>query len=1637
MSHIINYDLANRLYQMNNPYIATDLFYANTSIERFMALKKETYVSESTVSQNSDGVPGASKMDQMIGEQGKAIIKVAENLAAKKIIQTYYDQYMSPMSSDIHYRLGTVSGVKANSISEVAKVSSKINTAEYNKDNLILDANGRIFTRSNLSLQFPVSLFSGSRQTDIKYDVPYINQFFPPFQRTGNIRNSDKNFYRNLNAWRSDSNNKSGVATMDLNTYKCSRGNFTYREPAFKSINDNIQFLQYLLEQCTGIVSTYLTEWDLSIYMQEGILPTVDENPTGNPVIYLLQGVRYDNPIADKASHFYYGADDDRPLGFAAVNAAVSKLNSDCLRTWVPNYFPLSCFWTPYWSYDDFVQKKAHRDNQICYISDGETSVIAPDFYSTAVQNQWTNIDGYGSTFKQRVILADKRNAALSSWTSWDGLCYYNLFYSTPEDGLSTTDTLIQSLDKKSNKVKDAMKLLRENIISMGGSYGAPLSAGNTGSSQQIPATSTDGSSMSSAQIANTSSGGGGGGGNVKSDFLKWMIGKKSKPSDPDASSLAAGAGGGSSDDSGLSPHNSNGCSSAGAAIDKFVASGKAKKIATNANTVGIPQHNPPLFGGPHGKDSSPRTPQSYFEANNSFLRNVGRIDGNTHGGFTDMNTDHYFSGSEQWSRPVHEHIAGFPQALSSAYNNFYSSPSLTMHQMQEGAWQWVWDYTTYTYNVEQYFQGEIRTTYSACSTYIYWPTTYDGATVHYASDSVQWMTARHYQPYSTSTSWYEGAYWSYLNENSYSRVVYIGNRPYWYVESYGPHRYGYITKTVINWYKKFLMHNEPRVRWTITRLPMNNWGVYHNCLGDDGHFMARLGIWLGKYYSRSLAYYPTYRYHDHGARYKLDIWDGYRHWGDTFLAGYWWRSSEAERAENKLIKNNRFWGSRIKLFFCEGTNQSYNERFTQGPRSIFRCDVRMGWYWGLYWYPHYRCICGCRFCHWIPMWRPVSFVEVLPESVSDIYEQTNIDPHTTLYDEPFYFYDQQSNWYDIYGKGPLEHMEYYGGGSSVTSWWGHYIWSSVGMRGWGILSNICGLNSTNISSPNFLKGSQRYEYLQNLSGPTNLNTLKSQRIKDITHYYPYISSYAAPYVRDAYGSLNYMPGGNPQYSLGVLDPGLSKAITRIWTRSAVCKDDGRMYYASIDNHFRLLVQQIKWQLSFLKTAQDMFVNQIDFDVVRNLLKNFVDPAVYEASSPYNNRDANGLYPFDKTFYDYWIAKARALFESGASTASLKAIIKRAFQSRITVLTNALGPLMVVAKKRADECSWNELVSAWNQIPIIKNQLNNVTMEDYIMSYLGILYQYRKYYINMRFNKQDGTMWMMRQLESILDNALSAAIKVDMPSINTLAPEVSMGKIPVAFYHITNTTAAKVAAIINKSPLAEDCIHTVYVKVEYVTKEDYEDEQKQLKIDGKNPAEGRIVYITENKKYARRPADGLYHLESQEYIDSQMNTQYNKHIAETSENPENEVYFSAKDVDYTSKYIYWGNQADLTPIKFGVVTGMDVSAIADNLKAGVKMTAMEQYCSCRDENDFWTVKLVKYPRASGYKTNVKLVKNLDKEGLLTSSDGPEQTINGALAYTLWPITEDQANIMPDDLSSALLPDEIKKQIANKKASDLS
>src|SRR5574344_2206360 len=112
---------------------------------------------------------------------------------------------------------------------------------------------------------------------------------------------------------------------------------------SYKAVNDNISLLQNIFEQSCGIVSTYLTEWDLSIYIQEGLLE--DKNDKYPTYMSLLYRITKDNPSS------YH---DSKALVYGALNSAVSKTpylgykSNDSYFT--PYNYPLSTYW---WPYDD------------------------------------------------------------------------------------------------------------------------------------------------------------------------------------------------------------------------------------------------------------------------------------------------------------------------------------------------------------------------------------------------------------------------------------------------------------------------------------------------------------------------------------------------------------------------------------------------------------------------------------------------------------------------------------------------------------------------------------------------------------------------------------------------------------------------------------------------------------------------------------------------------------------------------------------------------------------------------------------------------------------------------------------------------------------------------------------------------------------------------------------------------------------------------------------------------------------------------------------------------------------------------------------------------------------------------------
>lgn len=1655
-------------------FIAAHLSDVNLSLKKFLNLRYQ----ESTTSVETDGasasVIGADALADLITPEGVQILKDLKTEVSKKLLQTFYDLYMSPLGdTDIKYRLGAVTGIKPSPAVVANMTAEQIAADKYNfkqqdsydRDNLVTDSVGRIYTRTNFVTKFKSRYYNTSTGKESQFIYNYVNLFFPPY-KFGYDVTSGASYDKLINEWRNRfvyNTSDAQLLTYDMTTFKASRGGFTYRTPAFKSINDNITFLQYILEQTTGMVSTYLTEWDLSIYIQEGLLPVHPDSGLP-PVIWLLNRIRDDNPLNNTQYYGYYA--DDAALSFGIVNAAVSKLFGDNEKIWRPTDFPLSCFWSPYWACQSVdllnndpslgerealartISTHAARGDVIIYDGAAIPTFYFPERSAGYQSHDWRYVSD-SLPFRDLVRLYDERNAALSGWSSWDGLRYYRVFYTTSEDGISETDTTVDSIDKKSQEIylsngkPGVIKKLRSNCAANGGAYSADTLAG-AANGLDLPVIDDSGNVTSTSEFGGGGDGSGSSGGNMAARLTKYLLyGSKEGDVNPNdylnQDSSASGLNESVANGSGIATKNSSGYADASTMIDDFLNSNATPRTAAKAKTIGIAQHNPPLFGGPHGKGSSPRTPQSYFEIDNDLVRNMPRIEANTHSSFTNMAYSDYIK--DGWKGDVSQFYNAIKGVKADGSEEHYNvnneaerllgncdqSPSLALHRLQQGVFDWTWDYTTSVEITYKFYRGEIRTTYSRCSTYIWFPTTNNGQYIWYRGGIVYgWFL--HEQPYLSATyKWFEGGYWSYINENSISSMLWRTGYWYWSIRTWAPHRFGYTRVFRYRRYKKYLCHNDPLVNWSMTQIAMMSYHTYYDYASKKA---SVFGWYTNNFYKRSsIPNFKAWSYKNDIA-YKLDVSYDSDHWAVNTIFGMLIRSARLEQWQNNFLKDRKSPGY-TNLFFCEGSTQTLMNRLTNGPQAIFRCPVGIEQHWVPYYEHHWKYKCGKARHHcWITRYRSVTYLSARPDRADIIYNDLQTPVYTSKNeDQTMYYQDLITSKYAINNDSILRKFSY-----GKTYHWdinasGRFQQGTYGIKGWGVFQNIPGLNAE-IENSWF----EDYDRLMNMSSQgKSYDVLANTAIKDLPIKYSYIKKYNSPFRSDEFGSVQYMPGGFPDFALATVDPGMRQAITKIYTRATFYKSDGTCYGVAFDTCIRLLLQQVLWQLSFLETARDMYATEIDFSIVREMINECIDESVLEAS----RRNQRNL-----TAFDYWIYRACKIFDvATAQQQANKNTIVAKFNARMSSLEQAVPALKVVAAKDITQCSLNEILNAINSVQTVQMQLNEVSeIEIYTMSYLSVLYHYRKYYINKRFNKQDGTMWQMRHLESVLPFFVQEFSINEPPSWSNLVNRAP-SSVPVAYYDVTNKPSDKVKALNGGAALDEDRICKTYTKVNYVTEKDYLDDQKRVK-EGEEP---RVVYIKERKKYAEKPADGMYSLHSDELQKQVIEpNEYNKSLADRQKtlaqvDPAKaaDLMLAKKDVadiDECTQYIKWENAPGYTPIYFGVTTSVDLSKMQEMMKNGTsESTALEILCGSRKESDYWTVTVNKeqQPRKSGYLSNVKWkIYKIDEFEFGIGDTLPEVTVNGALAYTLWPITDEQADASPNAGANITMADQIKQKIAD-------
>lgn len=179
--------------------------------------------------------------------------------------------------------------------------------------------------------------------------------------------------------------------------------NLPTRFLGFKQVNDQINHLQNLWRKLTGEIRTKITEWDLSIYLQEYLYNDISE-------VNMLYKLYEDNP-----SHYT----DDRALTYGILNAAVSHKK---FSRWNPTADPDMQSWSPPCSETDLTS----------ILTASPAGVSAPEI-EQLVREKVKNEQGYKDTM-------DLINL---NWGTWYPE-YWRLFFKSPAVELTEEEQVKQ-----------------------------------------------------------------------------------------------------------------------------------------------------------------------------------------------------------------------------------------------------------------------------------------------------------------------------------------------------------------------------------------------------------------------------------------------------------------------------------------------------------------------------------------------------------------------------------------------------------------------------------------------------------------------------------------------------------------------------------------------------------------------------------------------------------------------------------------------------------------------------------------------------------------------------------------------------------------------------------------------------------------------------------------------------------------------------------------------------------------------------------------------------------------------------------------------------------------------------------------
>lgn len=611
--------------------------------------------------------------------------------------------------------------------------------------------------------------------------------------------------------------------TFDMNNFLAARSSFTYRAPGFKAINDNINLLQWLLEGISGITSTFLTEWDISLYLQEGLIS--DTDGTLPNVITLTHRMDSDNPN---------GYTDDKACVWGVLNCAVSKLYGHNQKTWVINAYPYSSWHTLYpdpTKYSGWLDKVTDESGEDIYI---------PNFYRYGKNGLDAFIAGSditharGDSVQSRLMYQDFEGAALSGWTDWNfENKMWKTIYTSEDDGFSDIDLIFLQTSSGLYKKRDLINSVQESI------YGTSEDAEfYDGSDMVVAGTNASGNNDTSTEIeyGDLETGSGGNKWCPSSvfkgalTFLK-LFNKRSSSKNAalsQANSLydsdSGNTYGALQDSLGMTNE------AKGKAVNDEDANyllGTAKCLLDNSNGLGVAQYSPVLYGGPHSYYRSPRSYQSYYQENSLYLRNIPRVDkcpdNFTHDSWAGINypslpsnqDDYYYKGNEKWC----SNVAAVENGERQAYEQSWSAG---LSRLKEGIHHWS--------NVPAYLKVKQETTVEGTQKKIYhdrgdysWSVVFP----EYAPNGEKYIYTEKYYYWKWKSTSFSTNYWDSSKYNNYSskyEKIYIstwGGRVH--IQYRCPVKKAYYYVWRYTYFKRYVLHSEPNLNWKIVQTQSYN----------------------------------------------------------------------------------------------------------------------------------------------------------------------------------------------------------------------------------------------------------------------------------------------------------------------------------------------------------------------------------------------------------------------------------------------------------------------------------------------------------------------------------------------------------------------------------------------------------------------------------------------------------------------------------------------------------------------------------------------------------------------------------------------------------------------------------------------